>query len=311
MDIERICSDIFKIFDGLNTQNIITPKMASLAVPKREKWVHKGSCGNLLICGGSIGLTGAPSLSAMAALRSGAGLVTLACARELNPIFEQKLTEVMTLPVAGKNGVITYRAKKAILEKMKKSTALLIGPGLSQTKDTQKLVRDIIGESDIPLVLDADALNVISKTPDVLKSAKCPIVITPHIGEFARLTSLTADDVLNDAETLAAKFSKEYGTVTVLKSHRTVVATPGGETFVNILGNPGMASGGTGDVLAGIVASFLAQGTEASLAALGGVYFHSFSGDIAEKIKGEYSLIASDIINYLGDAIKATQNKIN
>jgi len=308
MDITKICNDILCKFDIFCPENTITPQLASLAVPKRDEKMHKGSCGSLLICGGSPGLTGAPCLSAMAALRSGTGLVTLACAKELNDIFEIKLTEAMTLPLDSKGGTVSYGAKEALYEKMKKSSAFLIGPGLSQNEDIRKLVYDITANCKIPLILDADALNVIAKNPDVLKKATCPCIITPHIGEFARLTSLSTDEVLSDNINLASKFSKEYGVITVLKSHKTIVATPKGEVYENILGNAGMATGGTGDVLAGCIASFASQGIDPVTSAVAGVYFHSFAGDIAKSIIGEYSLIASDIINCLGYAIKATQD---
>ncbi len=310
MDIKNICKDTLARFDNLICSNAISPSLAFEAVTKRNDDVHKGSCGSLLICGGSVGLTGAPCLSAMSALRCGAGLVTLACASELNLIFETKLTEAMTYPLKSKNGKVAYRSKDALFKKMEKSTALLIGPGLSQTKDTKKLVCDIIKESKIPLVLDADALNVIAKDTKILKKAKVPVIITPHIGEFARLTSLSTDEVKANIENLAMSFSKEYGCITVLKSHKTVVASPDGKLYKNILGNSGMASGGTGDVLSGCIASFVSQGKSPLSSALAGVFFHSFAGDIAKEIIGEYSLIASDIINCIGYAIKETQDSL-
>lgn len=306
MDVKKICDDIFKKFDNSSLPNPITPALAKEAVPERCEDVHKGSCGSLLICGGSLGLTGAPCLSAMAALRCGAGLVTLGCASELNDIFEIKLTEAMTYPLKSKNGAIAYGAKKALFEKMEKSSAFLIGPGLSQTNDIKRLVYDIIGVCKIPLIIDADALNVIAQNTKVLKKAKCPVIITPHIGEFARLCALSTDEVKADRENLAIRFSKEYNCITVLKSHKTIVASPNGKLYTNILGNSGMASGGTGDVLAGCIASFASQGKSPLASALAGVYFHSFAGDIAKELFGEYSLLASDIINCIGYAIKET-----
>lgn len=308
MDIKKILSDIATNFDNTSFKNPITHALAKEAVPKRCEDVHKGSCGSLLVCGGSLGLTGAPCLSAMAALRCGAGLVTVACASELNAILEVKLTEAMTYPLKSKNGTVSYRAKKKLFEKMEKSSAFLIGPGLSQTKDIKRLVCDIIEACKIPLIIDADALNVIAKNTEILKKSKCPVIITPHIGEFARLCSLSTDEVKNDKENLAIKFSKEYKCITVLKSHKTVVATPDGKLYTNILGNAGMASGGTGDVLSGCIASFAAQGNTPLSSALAGVYFHSLAGDIAKELFGEYSLLASDIINCIGYAIKETAN---
>ena len=307
MDINKICNDILCKFNSIYLDSVITPSMAAEAVPQRAKWVHKGSCGSLLICGGSTGLTGAPCLSAMSALRCGVGLVTVACPSDLNAIFETKLTEAMTLPLECKDGAIAFGARDDIFGKMKKSSALLIGPGLSQTDDIKRLVCDIIENSEIPLILDADALNVISDTPGILAKAKGHCIITPHIGEFARLSSLTTEEIIEDRVNLAQRFAADYGVITVLKSHSTVVATPDGRVYTNILGNSGMATGGTGDVLAGCIASFVSQGKDLVTSALAGVYFHSFAGDIAKEITGEYSLIAGDIIKYLGYAIKATQ----
>ncbi len=309
MDIKKIYNDIVSKFDNTSFENPITPALAKEAVPQRCEDVHKGSCGSLLVCGGSPGLTGAPCLSATAALRCGAGLVTLACASELNAIFEVKLTEAMTYPLKSKNGAIVYAAKNALFEKMEKSSAFLIGPGLSQTKDIKRLVADIIEACKIPLIIDADALNVIAKDAEILKKAKCQVIITPHIGEFARLCSLSTDEVKADKENLAIKFSKEYNCITVLKSHRTIVTTPNSELYTNILGNAGMASGGTGDVLSGCIASFAAQGKSPLTSALAGVYFHSLAGDIAKELFGEYSLLASDIINCIGYAIKETAER--
>ena len=182
-----------------------------------------------------------------------------------------------------------------------------IGPGLSQTDDIGRLVSDVIEECECPLIVDADALNVISPDTSVLKRAKCPVIITPHIGEFARLCKKEASQIINNPSSYAKEFAQKYGCIVVLKSHRTVVASPDGKVYANILGNPGMASGGTGDVLAGAIASFASQRRDALLSALAGVYFHSLAADIACAYLGEYSLIAGDIINCLPYAIKETQ----
>ena len=190
---------------------------------------------------------------------------------------------------------------------MHQSSAFLIGPGLSQTDDIGRLVSDVIEECECPLIVDADALNVISPDTSVLKRAKCPVIITPHIGEFARLCKKEASQIINNPSSYAKEFAQKYGCIVVLKSHRTVVASPDGKVYANILGNPGMASGGTGDVLAGAIASFASQRRDALLSALAGVYFHSLAADIACAYLGEYSLIAGDIINCLPYAIKETQ----
>lgn len=306
MDIHRIYREIMTKFDSCTQQSVITSGIVSDSVKKRAPESHKGTCGSLLICAGSRGLTGAAVLAASSALRCGCGLVTLACSEELNDIFEIKLTEAMTLPLPSCGGAVSYAAKDLLFDKMRKSSAFLIGPGLSQTDDIRRLVCETLEECRVPLVIDADALNVISADTSVLKKAKCPVIITPHIGEFARLCQKTTKEIMADKENLAAQFAKEFGCIVVLKSHRTIVAAPNGEQYVNLLGNPGMATGGSGDVLAGAVASFAAQGCSGLKSALAGVYFHSLAGDIAASITGEYSLIASDIINCLMYAIKET-----
>jgi len=306
-ELKSIHSAIVSVFDSCDDTFVITPSLVADAVAKRPADAHKGTCGRLLVCAGSRGLTGAAVLSTQAALRCGSGLVTLACADELNDIFEIKLTEAMTVPVPSQNGSVSYSAKGAIFAKMHQSSAFLIGPGLSQTDDIGRLVSDVIEECECPLIVDADALNVISPDTSVLKRAKCPVIITPHIGEFARLCKKEASQIINNPSSYAKEFAQKYGCIVVLKSHRTVVASPDGKVYANILGNPGMASGGTGDVLAGAIASFASQRRDALLSALAGVYFHSLAADIACAYLGEYSLIAGDIINCLPYAIKETQ----
>ncbi len=302
---QKTAENILEKFDNLKTDGVIDISYAREVFKKRPRDSHKGTFGRLLVLAGSKGLTGAGALACRSALKAGAGLVTLACAEELNPIFEVKLTEAMTFPLKSKNGAIRKSEKKKLTKKANESTALLIGCGLSQAKGVDSLVRYVVKNALCPLVLDADALNVISKDPSVLKSAKKMCIITPHIGEFSRLCAQSINDVIKNKETLAQNFSKEYGCIVVLKSHETIVATPDGEIYKNILGNPGMATGGTGDVLAGVIASLVGQGNDMVKSALAGVFIHSLSGDIANEMFGEYSLTAGDIINCLAPAIKA------
>lgn len=310
MDIRQIYKNVIKKFDDCSLPCVIDGSLVADSVKKRAPEVHKHSCGSLLICAGSIGMTGAAALAAESALRCGCGLVTLACSGELNTIFEIKLTEAMTVPLPSQNGTITYDAKDILLGRMNKSTAFLIGPGLSQTDGLRALIYDLIPQCRVPLIIDADALNAIAYDTTVLKRAVCPVIITPHIGEFARLCKKDTAQIVADKENLALSFAREHGCIVVLKSHRTIVATPDGKIFTNLLGNPGMASGGSGDVLSGAIASFVAQGCEPLAGALAGVYFHSLAADIAANITGEYSLIASDIINCLMFAIKETSEDV-
>jgi len=290
-------------------ENVIDYPLVSSVVCPRDKALHKGSAGRLLVCGGSTGLTGAPIMSCQAALRSGAGLVTLACAEELNTIFEIRLTEVMTMPVDSKNGSIAFGAYDKICDKMNHSDGFLIGPGLSVTEDIVKLVHMLISESETPLVIDADGINAVAKNTDILKKTKAPVILTPHIGEFARLCNREISEVIDKKEELAKDFCDRFGVNLVLKSHETVVVSPEGTVYRNVLGNPGMAVGGSGDVLSGIIASFVCQKNPVLDSALAGVFFHSLAADFAVYEYGEYSLIPTDIINYLPKALMVERNR--
>lgn len=273
-------------------------------LPNRKKESHKGSYGRLFVLAGSVGLTGAAILSCTSALRCGAGLITLGCAKELNPIFEIALTEVMTKPFESTDGVINLTDKDKITESIDKSDICLIGPGLGRTADISELAEHIITNGTTPCVLDADALYALSDNTDILNKKTCPLLLTPHIGEFSYLTGLSTKEILENPAKYGVEFAKKYDVTLVLKSHKTIVCTPNGVIYENALGNPGMATGGTGDVLAGAIASFLSQGHSMENAAKLGVYIHSLAGDMAALDKGEYSLIPSDIMNFLPYAIK-------
>ncbi len=284
-------------------QNAIVPDIIKGVLKKREKNIHKGDCGRLLIIAGSLGLTGAAIMSAVSSLRCGAGLVTLVCPKSLNHIFETAIPEVMTLPVDDTDGIINKNDLDKIIDKAKKSDCVLFGPGLSTNDDLSKILESVISNCK-NIVVDADGINVLSKNIDILKEHKCNIIITPHIGEFSRLTNLETEDILKNNIEYAKEFSKKHNITVVLKSHKTVIALPYGKIYENLLGNPGMATGGTGDVLAGAVASFLAQGFCEEKGSLLGVYIHSLAADMAALVNGEYGLIPSDIISYIPFAIK-------
>lgn len=290
-------------FEYTDAKNPIDYAVIKNALRKRKADVYKGSCGRLLVCAGSTGLTGAAYLACMGALRCGCGLVTLCCARELNDIFEIKLTEAMTMPVASENGIISAEAFDEISLKLKKADALLYGPGLSQNSSIRELMTKLIKTCDKPMIIDADGLNAIAQDTSVLKSAISPVILTPHIGEFSRMTGYDTEHILSNGAELALKFAKEHSVILVLKSHKTIV-TDGTDVYQNVLGNPGMAVGGTGDVLSGCIASFAAQGNSPLLSALAGVYIHSLAGDMAAMETGEFSLIPSDIVRYISHAIR-------
>lgn len=274
--------------------------------PKRAPDAHKGDFGHVLVIAGSAGGTGAAYLTAQAAARSGSGLVTLASGKSIFPVMAVKLTEVMVCPFfETRDWSLSLLAEKDIIHFSEKCESFAIGPGISQNKETQTLVRNLIAKAERPIVLDADGINACVGHLDVLKNAKSGLVLTPHEGEMARLTGLDIKEISQNRKDVALKFAGEYNTVLVLKGHKTVVAAPGGDVYVNETGNVGMATGGSGDLLTGMIASFIGQGAEPFIAAILGVYFHGLAGDIALRRKGVLSLLATDILNELPEALKA------
>ncbi len=268
-------------------------------LPQREPDSHKGKYGRVLVIAGSPGMTGAACLAGRAALRSGSGLVTVACPESLNPILEVKLTCVMTLPLAETvDHTLAMTALDVILKHAAATDAVALGPGVSQHAETRKLVCALVEKVKKPLVVDADGLNNLVGQTALLKKRRSETVLTPHPGEMARLTGREISDVQRDREGVAASFAKEHGVVVVLKGHHTVVADDKG-IYVNETGNPGMASGGTGDVLTGMAASFLGRGLGAFEAAQLSVYLHGLAGDMAAAELGQEPLSATDILSFL------------
>ncbi|MBU1427518.1 NAD(P)H-hydrate dehydratase [bacterium] len=283
--------------------NMVTKEIVKSLLPFRATYSHKGSFGKVLILAGSVGMTGAAYLASEAAIRSGTGIVILGIPRSLNQIMEVKLTEVMTLPLAEtKKQSLGEDAEETILKLMKDFSVLGIGPGISRELETQRLVRKIIEKSNIPLVVDADAIYALSKDTNILKKVKVPMVITPHPGEMAKLINKGIDYILDDQLGIAREIAQEFGIMVVLKGARTIVANKEGEAYINIGDNSGMATGGTGDVLTGIICSLIAQGADSFSAAIAGVYIHSLAGDLARDIKGERGMIASDILSHVPQA---------
>jgi NAD(P)H-hydrate epimerase len=289
--------------DFLNV-TIISPSLIKKILPKRDAHIHKGDCGRLFVLAGSKGLTGAAIMASKSALRCGAGLITLGCPESLNNIFECSLTEVMTLPLDDDSGVLNCNDINIITARAAASDCTLSGPGLTCSDCTKQITEQLVQSCTKPLVLDADSINALSKNINILNNRKCDIILTPHIGEFSRLTGLDSKQILASPAVYAKEFATKHRLTLVLKSHRTVVATPDGRVYTNILGNPGMATGGTGDVLAGSIAAFAAQGMSCENAALSGVYIHSLAADMAAEEFGEYGLTPEDIINTLPYAIK-------
>jgi len=273
---------------------------------KRNKDTHKGSYGHLLIFAGSVGKSGAAALAGRAGLRMGAGLVTVATAAGALPSIARTMAELMTEPLAETPaGTIAATALPRALGLLKGKNALLVGPGLSTQTSTAEFVLGLLPKVKVPCVIDADGLNIVATRPDILARLGAPAVLTPHPGEFARLAGRTNEDVLRHRLELAPEFAAAHGVTVVLKGHRTLVATPDGRVFVNPTGNPGMATGGTGDVLGGMIASQIAQNRELLGAILSAVYAHGLAGDVAAERLGEKSLVAGDIIRYLPPVLKA------
>lgn len=273
-------------------------------LPPRPKDSHKGRFGSVLLLAGSRGMAGAAALAGISALRSGAGLVRVAAPAEVQPTVASFDPSYMTYPLPNdEEGRIDFDRARPVIEKLIESaTVVAMGPGLGQSESIKALVKFLVTSTALPLVIDADALNVLAGQTEILEGVTRPVILTPHPGEFARLTGLKTADVQADRELLAAGFArKAEPLVVVLKGAGTVV-TDGRQTYVNTTGNPGMATGGAGDVLTGIIAALLAQRAPAFEAAQLGAYVHGVAGDIARDHDGEIGMIAGDIVDALPDA---------
>uniref|UniRef100_A0A831XG33 Bifunctional NAD(P)H-hydrate repair enzyme n=1 Tax=Geobacter metallireducens TaxID=28232 RepID=A0A831XG33_GEOME len=286
--------------------DFVDRETARLLVRPRDRRAHKGSFGHCLVVAGSIGKTGAAALAANSAVRTGSGLVTLAVPASLNAILEVKTTEAMTLPLPDDGtGRLTDVSAPAVLAALGGKSAVALGPGISWHPDTAKLVRRLVTAVEAPLVMDADGLNALSEDLAVLRHKRCGcLVLTPHPGEMARLTGISTAAVEEDRIGAARSFAGRYGVYLILKGARTVIAAPDGRIAVNGSGNPGMASGGMGDVLTGIVASLLGQGYTPFDACRLGVYIHGHAADLVAADKGEIGMSAVDVQERLPWAFK-------
>ena len=262
--------------------------------PPREQNTHKGDYGKILLLCGAEGYTGAPALAAKAALRTGAGLIFLGVPRAVYPIVACKLDAPVVFPLPDENGKLSLAALPLILEKLEQADACLIGPGLGRSEELDVLVAEVIKNCKCPLVLDADGINAMASHKDVLRGAACPLVITPHEGEFRRLKQTAEQDRVSGAVTLA----KELNAVVLRKGHETVI-TDGDETYVNRTGNAGMATGGSGDVLAGILTALLGQGVPVLDAAATAAWLHGRAGDLAADRLGQYAMGPWDLLEEL------------
>lgn len=270
------------------------------ALGRRPEDSHKGDYGRIFILAGSRGMSGACVLTSMAALRSGAGLVTVGVSRSLMLPLARRITEAMTyeLPETPA-GTLSRRAWPRIMKFLEDQDVLAIGPGLSQNHETQMLIRRVVLHSAKPMVIDADGLNAFRGRAELFRKLKAPAILTPHAGEFVRLFGGKVPKGDRERKTRALQAAAKFKIVLVLKGHHTVVASPEGECYVNPTGNPGMATGGSGDVLTGMIAAMLGQKLDPFRAACFGVFIHGLVGDLAAEKKGEISLIAGDMIDVL------------
>ncbi len=272
----------------------VTKSFVKESLPVRDRNGHKGTFGKVHILAGAVGFTGAPAFAANSAVRTGSGLVFLSVPQEIWPVLAVKCNEAMPSPIPD---------HKTLLDKMNSADAVLIGPGLGRGRHRDQRTVRLTEEVHPPLVLDADGINAVAEHIDVL-STRCGrlTVLTPHDGEFLRLTQ--GKPIGPDREKVAADFAREHGCVLVLKGHRTITAFPDGETFVNTTGNPGMAKGGSGDVLSGMILSLLGQGIEPKRAVPSAVWLHGRAGDLAAADLGEYGMTPTDLLERIPCAIR-------
>jgi len=274
-------------------------------LPFREEDTHKGECGRVFIIAGSTGLTGAACMAAEASVKSGAGLVVLGIPKSLNPVVEVKLTEAMSIPLPETQaGGISLEAVPLIMGRLKWATACGIGPGASRDEETLEAVRRIIADLRLPAVIDADALFALADKPESLNKLPEKSILTPHIGEFARLLSKSPDEVKEKRVELALEKAVEWETVILLKGSPTLAASPDGQVYLNPTGNAGMAAGGVGDVLTGVLAGLLGAGLEPIDAAIAGMYLHGLAGDTAAAEKGIFGMSATDLLDKIPETLK-------
>lgn len=268
--------------------------MVAACFPPRDPAAHKGTFGHLLAVVGSEGMAGAARLCAEGALRGGVGLVTAAVPRSVYPILSTALPEALCLPLDGTGATAQLRLREAAA----RADAVVLGCGLGG--DADALVWDVLEHGDTPLILDADGINAVARHINKLKTIRRPLVLTPHPGEMARLTGCSVSEVETDRTTAARTFAEEYGVTLVLKGHETLVAAPHRSLLRNRTGNPGMATGGSGDVLAGLIGAFLAQGFDPYTAAMCAVHLHGLAGDRAAARLSQHAMLPTDLLHELG-----------
>ncbi len=261
-------------------------------IPKRDLHSHKGDYGRVLLLSGAEGYTGAPVLAARAAARTGAGLIFLGVPRSVYPIVAGKLTEPIVFPLPDRAGMLCEAAIPEILQRLGNMDACLIGCGLGQSEGTRMVVEAILQNAKCPVILDADGINVLSGHMDIVRDAACPVILTPHEGEFRRMGGDLTSRLFG-----VKQMSRELGATILLKGHETLIC--GRVCYKNTTGNPGMATGGSGDALAGIILSLLGQGLLPVRAAALGAWIHGTAGDLCEEIYGQMGMLPSDLVEML------------
>lgn len=290
-------------------QSIIDWEMVAHCFSPRDPDSHKGTYGQLLVLCGSYGMAGAAMMAVRAAQRCGVGLATAAVPRSVYPLMASSLPEAVFLPLEETvGGQVALAALPTIRQRMRTASAMVLGCGLGTGEEIRQVVRDVLENSSCPLVLDADGINAVAAHIDIRKTTAAPLVLTPHPGEMARLTGLSIAEVQADRVELARRFAEEQEVVLVLKGNKTVIAAPGRTTLINTTGNPGMATGGSGDVLAGMIGSFLAQGMEPYQAAMCGVHLHGLAGDRAAARLSQHAMLPTDLLDELGGLFSQLEN---
>lgn len=283
--------------------HLITPEMVRTWLPKRGPEAHKGSCGRVAIVAGSSGYAGAAILASRAATRSGVGLVTLCLPRSVNSAVKAASVESTTLPLPETaEQTVALEGLADVLSLLKRVDALALGPGISRNGETLEFVRELVSKAELPVVLDADAVFAFAGKPELLKTVTAPKIMTPHPGEMSYLLGIPVEAVQSNRLGIARQAAERSGSTIVLKGARTVIATPEGETYINPTGNAGMATGGTGDVLTGLIVALLGQGLSPTQAAAAGAYLHGTAGDSVAAERGEAGLIAGDLVDALPGA---------
>jgi hydroxyethylthiazole kinase-like uncharacterized protein yjeF len=291
-------------------QHLLTAEQIRRRLQPRSADTHKGRTGHLLVVAGSVGKTGAAALTAGSAMRAGAGLVTLSIAESLHPLAETFVLEVMTAPLTEiRYGVLGDAAVDDIKKLVAGKACLAIGPGIGQAEETRRLIQKIITQIKIPMVIDADGLNNLMGQTQLLQNLKAPAVLTPHPGEMARLINATPAEVQQNRLKCARDFATNFNVHVVLKGAATVIAHPDGKVYINPTGNSGMASGGMGDVLTGVLAGFITQGFTPEAAAHAAVYLHGAAADTLAKTIGPFGYLAGEVMNAIPGEIKKILEK--